>query len=283
MPGLRFEAIAAFVVLFGAAMAHPLHAQAPGLGASVELVDEKVLRVCADPNDLPYSNEKGEGFENKIAQLLGEKLNKPVAYTWFPQVIGFIRNTLGSYRCDVIIGVPQGYDLAQNTNAYYATAYALVIKPNSGLDNVQTLEDPRLQDKRIGVVAGTPPATLMVADGLMAKAHPYPLTVDTRVASSSKAMIDDLLSGQIDVGVLWGPIAGYEAKHASTPLTVVPLLKEPGSTPMVFRMTMGVRQSDQAWKRTLNQFIAQNQDAIDGILRNYGVPLLDAQGKPVAQ
>ncbi len=261
----------------------PAHAQAPGLGASVELVDPKVLRVCADPNDLPFSDQAGHGFENKIADLLGEKLGKPVSYTWFPQVIGFIRNTLGSYRCDVIMGVPEGYDLAQNTNAYYGTAYAIVFKPEAGLDGLTTLEDPRLRDKRIGIVAGTPPATLMAQDGLMMKAHPYPLTVDTRVDAPAKTMMSDLLSGAIDAAVLWGPLAGYFTKQAHAQLVVVPLVKESGGPPMTFRITMGVRQTDQAWKRTLNRLIADNQTAITHILLDYGVPLLDAQGKPVMQ
>ncbi len=276
--------LSAFLVLALASLApFAVRAQPAGLGASVELVDPKVLRVCADPSDLPFSNQKGEGFENKIAELLGQKLGKPVSYTWFPQVIGFIRNTLGSYRCDVIIGVPEGYDLAQNTNAYYGTAYALIYKPGTELDGVDTLEDPRLRDKRIGIVAGTPPATLMAVDGLMPKAHPYPLTVDTRQDSSPKAMMNDLVAGNIDAGVLWGPFAGYFAKQAPAKITVVPLLKEQGDLPMMFRMTMGVRQSDQAWKRQLNRLIADNQDAITHILLDYGVPLFDAQGHAITQ
>ena len=126
---------------------------------SIELVDPNVLRVCADPHNLPFSNEKGEGFENKLAELFAEKLSKKLAYTWFPQATGFVRNTLGAHRCDVIMGFPQGDDLAQSTNPYYRTAYALVFKAGSGLDGVTTLADARLKDKRIGIVAGTPPAT----------------------------------------------------------------------------------------------------------------------------
>lgn len=258
-------------------------AQQPGLGAAVELVDPHVLRVCADPRDMPYSDKAGEGFENKIAELFGKKLGKPVEYTWFPQVIGFMRVTLNAYRCDVVMGVAQGYDLVQNTNPYYRTTYALIFKPGTGLDGVTTLEDPRLKDKRIGVVARTPPSDLMVADGLMAKAHPYPLTIDTRYQSSSQAMIKDLVAGNIDAAVLWGPIAGYEAKHAGVPITVVPLLKEPRGSHMRFAIVMGVRHSDQAWKRTLNKLIAENQGAINKILTDYGVPLLDQQGHLIAK
>ena len=265
------------------ALVPPAAAQQPGLGASVELVDPHVLRVCADPRDMPFSDKAGEGFENKIAELFGQKLGKPVEYTWFPQVIGFMRVTLNAYRCDVVMGVAQGYDLVQNTNPYYRTAYALIFKPGTGLDGVTTLEDPRLKGKRIGVVAGTPPSNLLIADGLMAKAHPYPLTIDTRYDSSSQAMMKDLLADNIDAGVLWGPMAGYYAKHAGVPVTVVPLLKEPAGSHMSFAIVMGVRHSDQAWKRQLNTLIAQNQDAINKILTDYGVPLLDQQGNPIAK
>jgi quinoprotein dehydrogenase-associated probable ABC transporter substrate-binding protein len=256
-------------------------AQAPGLGAQVELVDPHVFRVCADPNNMPFSDQKGDGFENKLAELIASKLGEPVSYTYYPQVIGFVRNTLNAFRCDVVMGVAQGYDLVQTTNPYYHTAYALVFKPHDGLNGVDSLGDERLKDKRIGVVAGTPPASIMALDGLMAKAKPYPLTVDTRYQSPTKTMIDDLIAGQIDAAVLWGPIAGYYAKHADPPLTVVPLLKEQGGVPMDFRISMGVRHSDQDWKRKLNRLIADNQDAINKLLTQFGVPLLDEQGHPL--
>src|SRR5712692_2007699 len=164
---------------------------------SIELVDPKVLRVCADPRNLPFSNEKGEGFENKLAELFAEKLQKKLDYMYFPQATGFVRVTLGSHRCDVIMGFPQGDDLAQGTNPYYRTAYALVARQGSGLDDVATLGDARLKGKHIGIVAGTPPATNMAANGLMANAKPYPLMIDTRIDSSAAAMIKDLTSGEI--------------------------------------------------------------------------------------
>jgi quinoprotein dehydrogenase-associated probable ABC transporter substrate-binding protein len=192
---------------------------------SIELVDPKVLRVCADPRNLPFSNEKGEGFENKLAELFADKLQKKLDYMYFPQATGFVRMTLGAHRCDVIMGFPQGDELVQGTNPYYRTAYALVAKKGSGLDEVSTLEDGRLKGKHIGIVAGTPPATNMAANGLMTNAKPYPLMIDTRVDSSAAAMIKDLMSGEIDAGVLWGPMAGYYAKQADPPLHVTPLVK----------------------------------------------------------
>src|SRR2546429_7235586 len=151
-----------------------------GTDLSIELVDPKVLRVCSDPRNLPFSNEKGEGFENKLAELFADKLQKKLDYVYFPQATGFVRMTLGSHRCDVIMGFPQGDDLVQGTNPYYRTSYALVVKQGSGLENVTTLEDARLKGKHIGIVAGTPPATNMAANGLMANARPYPLMIDTR-------------------------------------------------------------------------------------------------------
>lgn len=253
------------------------HAQNAGLGAAVELVDPKVFRVCADPSNLPFSDQNGEGFENKLAALFAEKLGKSISYTYYPQVIGFARNTLNAFRCDVVMGTAQGDDIVQTTNPYYHTVYALVVKQGSGLDNVETLADPRLKDKQIGIVAGTPPATAMVEDGLMANAKPYPLTVDTRYDLSSKAMIDDLLAGRIDAGVLWGPMAGYFVRQNADKLTVVPLVHE-HDVRLDFRITMGVRHSDQNWKRQLNQLIAANQDQINHLLADYGVPLLDEQG-----
>jgi quinoprotein dehydrogenase-associated probable ABC transporter substrate-binding protein len=276
--GLRRAAAAAVLLCLGASA----QAQAPGLGASAELVDPHAFRVCADPNDLPFSNTAHQGFENKIAELLAAKLGRPVYYTFFPQIIGFARNTLNVYRCDVVMGDAQGDDLMQTTNPYYTASYALVFRPGHGLDGVTSLADPRLHGRHIGVIARTPPATLMVENGLMADAKPYELTVDTRVEQPTRDMIRDVESGAIDAGVLWGPIAGYYAKSADPKLTVVPLLgdKSPG---MMFRIAMGVRHSDQAWKRTLNQLIAQNQAAIDAILRDYGVPLLDDQGNPLPQ
>jgi len=252
-----------------------------GADLSIELVDPKVLRVCADPRNLPFSNEKGEGFENKLGELFAEKLQKKLDYMYFPQATGFVRMTLAAHRCDVIMGFPQGDDLVQGTNPYYRTAYALVAKQGSGLDDVATLEDARLKDKRIGIVAGTPPATNMAVAGLMANARPYPLMIDTRFDSSSAAMIKDLMSGEIDAGVLWGPMAGYFAKQASPPLHVTPLVKETSGPRLAFRIGMGVRPADQNWKRQLNRLILENQPAINKILLDFGVPLLDENDKPI--
>src|SRR5277367_2351109 len=198
-------------------------AQATDEAGSLELVDPEVFRACGDPRNMPFSNEKGEGFENRLAELLAAKLGKKLGYTYFPQAMGFVRNTLGSHRCDVIMGFPQGSELAQVTIPYYRTTYALVSKPGSGFEGVEALDDPKLKEKRIGIVAGTPPSTNMAINGLMAHAKPYPLVIDTRLDSSAQAMIDDIVHGEIDCGILWGPMAGYFASRSNPTLVVAPL------------------------------------------------------------
>ncbi|QQN62898.1 substrate-binding domain-containing protein [Bradyrhizobium diazoefficiens] len=247
---------------------------------SFELVDPKVLRVCADPRNLPFSNEKGEGFENKLAELFAGKLQKKLDYVFFPQATGFVRMTLGAHRCDVIMGFPQGDELVQGTNPYYRTTYALVAKAGSGLEDVDTLEDPRLKGKHVGIIAGTPPATNMAIAGLMSDAKPYPLMIDTRYDNSAQAMIDDLTAGKIDAGVLWGPMAGFYAKKAGA-LHVTPLVKETTGPKLVYRIGMGVRAADQNWKRQLNKLIQENQGEINKILTEFGVPLLDENDRPL--
>jgi quinoprotein dehydrogenase-associated probable ABC transporter substrate-binding protein len=273
--------LALAVCVFGL-LALRAHAQAPGLGGSVELVDPKVLRVCADPRSMPFSNEAHEGFEDKLAELFAQKLGKTLSYTYYPRAIGFERNTLNALKCDVVMGDAQGDDMVQTTNPYYHAFYALVVPTGGGLDNVKSLEDPRLKGKHIGVIAGTPPATVMANNGLIGDAKPFPLMVDTRVDAPSKTMVDEIVSGSLDAGVLWGPIGGYYAKHAAKKLTVIPLTREHGA-PMDFRISMGVRHSDQDWKRTLNRLISENQDAINKILIDYGVPIVDEEGKAISQ
>ncbi|QUS38246.1 quinoprotein dehydrogenase-associated putative ABC transporter substrate-binding protein [Tardiphaga alba] len=262
-----------------AALAQP--APAPTGDLSVELIDPHVLRVCADPRNMPFSNEKGEGFENKLAELFAAKLQKKLDFVYFPQATGFVRMTLGAHRCDVIMGFPQGDDIAQGTNPYYRTSYALVSKRGSGLEDVASLEDARLKDKRIGIVAGTPPATNMAVNGLMVNARPYPLVIDTRIDSSAAMMIKDLAEGSIDAAVLWGPMAGFYAKTSDPPLHVTPLVRETTGPRLVYRIGMGVRAGDQNWKRLLNRLIQENQPAINKVLLDFGVPLLDENNRPI--
>jgi quinoprotein dehydrogenase-associated probable ABC transporter substrate-binding protein len=246
-------------------------------------VDTTQLRVCADPANLPFSNTKGEGFENKIADLIGKELGIPVTYAWYPQATGFVRNTLSAGKCDVILGFAQGDDIVQNTNAYYRSAWSIVYKPGTGLDGLENLNDERLKDKHIGLIANAPPGNVMAENGLMGKARPYHLVVDRRFESPSEQMVKDIVAGEIDAGILWGPIAGYYAKQIDPALVILPLVKETKGPREAYRITFGVRQRDQDWKRKLNALIEKNQDKINEILASYGVPLLDEQDHPLSR
>ncbi len=257
-------------------------AAAPALAASAQtsdLVSRDRFRVCADPANLPFSDKAGEGFENAIAELIAGELGRPVEYTWFPQATGFVRNTLFKGLCDVVIGYGQGDELVLNTNAYYTSAYVIVVRADGPLAGIDRLSDPRLKEARLGVVAGTPPASHLARLGLIGHAKPYQLMVDRRFYNPQKQMIDDLEAGDIDAAVMWGPNGGYYAKQAADALEVTPLLHEEGAPRLFYRITMGVRQGEDSWKRELNSLLRRNQDKIDDILIAYGVPLLDDSGQ----
>ncbi len=274
-------AIAVFA-LIGVALTGRADAQDAEKEDSIELIDPHVFRACADPHDLPFSNEAGEGFENKIAELFARKLGKSVEYTFYPDATGFIRNTLNAHRCDVVLGIAQGDDIVQPTNPYYRTGYVAAYRQDGPLRGLDSLSDARLKTARIGIVAGTPPATLLAENGLLGQIKSYALVVDTRFDSPTHEMMNDLDRGEIDVALLWGPLAGYYAAKAKTSTAVVPLVKEQGGPPMVYRIVMGVRHSDQNWKRALNKLISENQGDIQAILRSYGVPLLDENDQPIS-
>jgi quinoprotein dehydrogenase-associated probable ABC transporter substrate-binding protein/PQQ-dependent catabolism-associated CXXCW motif protein len=245
-----------------------------------ELTDRTKLRVCADPSNLPFSNKAGEGFENKIAELLASKLGVPLTYTWYPQSTGFVRNTLNAGVCDVVIGIPTPSQLMQNTNPYFRSSYALVQRADAN-PKITSLHDPALADLKIGAVAGTPPVTLLAQQGLLAHLKPYQLVVDTRFDSPGRQMVEDVAAKVIDVAIAWGPIAGYWARQQKEPIEVTPLVGEEAGLHLDFRMSMGLRRGEPDWKRTLNEFLAANGDAIQAILLDYGIPLIDAQGQPI--
>ncbi len=243
-----------------------------------EVVDPTALRVCADPNNMPFSNKAGEGFENKIAELIAKELGMPVRYTWYPQATGFIRQTLRARKCDLIIGIPTANEMVQNTNPYYRSTYVMVYRSDSGI-TAKTVGDPQLKSLTIGVVAGTPPATLLARYGLMDHVRPYHLTVDTRFQSPGRDMIKHLAAGEIDVGLLWGPIAGYYTQAHNPAFTIVPLRSETGNPRLQFRFSMGIRFNEPDWKHRINELIEKKQAEITAMLLEYGVPLLDAQGE----
>lgn len=252
---------------------------APASAQTSDLVNRATLRVCADPAGMPLSNEKGEGFENKIAELLAKDLGVPLTYTWFPDATGFYRMTLGIKRCDVVLGVAQGADPYLNTNAYVRSTSILVTKKGGDLEGVDSFADPKLQGKKVGVVAGTPASTYLIRYGLMAKAKPYNLMVDRRYESPIEEMMKDVESGAVDAAVVWGPIGGYYAKQAG--LQSASLVKDRGNPPLSYRLTFGVRPGEDNWKHRLNEFISKNQAEINKILASYGVPLVDEQDKPI--
>jgi quinoprotein dehydrogenase-associated probable ABC transporter substrate-binding protein len=243
-----------------------------------ELVDRSELKVCADPNNLPFSDEGKDGFENKIAELIGAELGLKVDYVWFPQVIGFVRNTLRAHLCDLVMGTVAGDEVMQTTNPYYFTTYAMLYRSDRGF-RIESLQDPQLAGLRLGVVAGTPPADLLARYDLMSHTKPYALTVDTRAASPTHEMVQDVVDGTIDLGFLWGPIAGYYRKRDGLPLTLVPLKSEPGAARMEYHIAMGVRANEPEWRRRLNAAILKRQEDITAVLRDYGVPLLNEQGE----
>ena len=266
-------------VLLALAAALALAAMAARLARAqtAEIISRTSLRVCADPANMPFSNKAQEGFENKIAQLLGEDLGLPVKYTWFPQGMGFVRNTLTARKCDVVIGISLGFELLQNTNPYYRSSYTLIYRSDLG-HKIESLDDPHLKQLRLGLVAGTPPSSILAKLGLLERVRPYRLMIDTRHENSGRTMVRDLLAGEIDLGILWGPIAGYRAKLHAPTLTMVPLTSRPNEIRMDTRITMGLRFNEPNWKRTLNEFLARRRTDIAAILTEYGVPLLDGMG-----
>ena len=245
------------------------------------MVSHTDLRVCADPHNLPFSNDKGEGFENKIAELVAHDLGEKLDYTYFPDSQGFIRATLGRNRCDVIIGTVAGSGDVATTDAYYHTAYMMATRR---ADNYATdkVSDWHIAGKRFGLIASTPPTDLIVEHNLMDQTAIYQLMVDTRVSQPSHDMINDLVAGRVDVALLWGPIIGYYAKHDSLPVKVVFLNPEGSKVRLDYHIAMGVRPSDVDFRRRLNQVIAKEQPQITKILQDYGVPLLDEQNKPIS-
>ncbi|WP_254276819.1 quinoprotein dehydrogenase-associated putative ABC transporter substrate-binding protein [Halomonas sp. 3H] len=252
-------------------------------GASVSVVadlperqEREALRVCADGNNLPFSNEAGEGFENRIAELMAEDLGVPLVYVWSPQVMGFVRNTLELRVCDVMIGAVAGYEFVQNSNEVYRSVYSLVVPEDSDL-RVESLTDPLLQGRRIGVVTETPPLVPLRRTG--ATLQGYPLMVDTRVRAPVRDAIEDVVSGRTEGAVLWGPLAGYYAARQEPPLRVIPLVDDDSGAHLDYRITMGIRRGEPHWKDWINDFINRRQDEIHAILAEYGVPLLDRRGR----
>ena len=243
------------------------------------------LRICADPNNLPYSSQDNEGYENKIADLFAKKLgNIPVTYSWYPMTSGFVRRTLDAKTCDLIITFPAIHELVQNSNPFYSSSYVMMTLEEKNID-IKSLADPIIKEKnyKIGIIHATPPTSHVAKNKLFDQAKFYLQAADPRKQKPWKEITDDLVSGKLDIAILWGPYAGYEAKLAKKKIKLVPLTKEEkvGRGTMVYRFTMGIRRNEPEWGKTINDLIKDNQEEINEILREYNIPLLDNLGNPL--
>lgn len=234
--------------------------------------DPNAFRVCADMDNLPYSNSKQEGFENKIAELIAEDLGKKLEYQFWIDRFGFIRNTLNAHRCDVMIGTVAGNDMMTTTKPYYRSGYAFVYRKDSGMD-IKDYDSPDLKKAVIGLVGMTPPTRPLSDKGLLSNSKPYRLWRDLNQPPS--LLIDDVVKGEIDVAIVWGPIAGYHAKKQSVEMVVVPVpeyegVNEHGKS--YWNIAMGVRKRDNARRDMIQEVLDRRHDDIMKILDDYGIP-----------
>jgi quinoprotein dehydrogenase-associated probable ABC transporter substrate-binding protein len=252
-----------------------------GAASTAAADDGKVLRVCADPNNLPFSNRAEEGFENKLAQLVAQKLGMTVSYTWWAQRRGFVRHTLKAGDCDVVMGVPVHYDLVETTQPYYRSTYVFVTQADRHLD-LRSIKDPRLNSLKIGVHligddgTNTPPAHALGQEGLIDNVVGFMIYGDYRRPNPPAALIQAVEQGTIDVAAAWGPLAGFAAKQSPVPLTVHVIEGGEAFAPLRFQfdIAMGVRHGDHALRQKLDGVIAAAKPEIEALLASYGVPLL---------
>jgi quinoprotein dehydrogenase-associated probable ABC transporter substrate-binding protein len=249
--------------------------------------ERKALRVCQDPNNLPFSNTGGEGFENRIAEVFGKALGLPVSYYSFPQRMAFIRNTLryklpgADYPCDIVMSVPVGFDQVSVTKPYYRSTYAMVFPRGKGLDGVASSDDflrldpAKLATLRIGIYDRSPASEWLSRHGLIERGVPYQMLNADPQQYPGEIIEKDLAAGKIDVAIVWGPIAGFFAQRVKSPeLAVVPMKSEPGIK-LDYQMAMGVRYGEKEWKQQVESLIDSRQAEIQAILKNYGVPVVD--------
>jgi mxaJ protein len=242
------------------------------------------LRVCADPNNLPYSNAAGEGFENRIMQVVAQDLGATLKYTWWAQRRGFVRNTLAAGGCDVIPGVASNMEMFATTQPYYRSSYVFVSRADRRLD-IASFDDPRLKQLRIGVQligddgANTPPAHALAARGIAANVRGYMVYGDYRDKTPQSSIFDAVASGDVDVAIAWGPTAGYFANQRAPAFVIAPVqpwLDTP-QRPMVFDVSMAVRKDDRALRRELDRVLLERRDQIARILTQYHVPVVGAR------
>jgi mxaJ protein len=238
------------------------------------------LRVCADPNNLPFSNRREEGFENRLAQMVARDLGRQVRYLWWPQRRGFIRNTLRAKRCDVVMGIPSAFEMAQPTRPYYRSSYVFISQRDRRI-NVRSFDDAELKRLRIGLhvigddYANVPPAQALAKRGMTSNITGYSIYGDYSKENPPVALIDAVIRGDIDIAIAWGPLAGYFAKRSPVPLKVVLVSPQmdPPALAFVFDISMGVRREDTALRDELNAVLEHRKPEIDRLLRSYGVPI----------
>ena len=241
------------------------------------------IRVCADPDNMPFSNGKGDGFENKIAELIAERLGEELEYGWFEEKTGYVPNTMGKDACDLVMGYAQGTGLIEDTNPYYYTSYVLIYREgDTDFENVENLADPTLKQKRIGVFGRTPPASILAVHGLRSNTKVFETYAGESTSKAAEAMIAEIASGKLDAGILWGPVGGYYAQREEMPLWLVPLVTETAGPSTVYGITLGVRPDEPQWKHRINKVLAENQHDINVILQGYNVPLLSHDGELIA-
>jgi quinoprotein dehydrogenase-associated probable ABC transporter substrate-binding protein len=259
--------------------------------------NDSVLRVCADPNNLPLSNRRGEGYENRIADELARDLGRRLEYTWFPQGMGFVRNTLRrqdparqQFQCDVIIGVPKGYELTATTRPYMRSTYALLFAQHEELKNVRTADDllklpPATRQRlRIGVFSRSPGTDWLVRNGMLEQVVPYPAQSGDPAENPAHIIERDLAARKIDVAILWGPMAGHLVRKRSASPTwfAAPFMPDP-AVKFDYEISMGVRFGEKQWQAVLDDWIARHQSKVHAILKDFRVPLLDASGQMLAE
>jgi mxaJ protein len=257
-----------------ASHAMPVRAQQP-----IDIEARGALRVCADPNNLPFSNEAGEGFENRLAELIAADLGVPVRYTWWAQRRGFIRNTLRAGECDLVTGVPASLELVLPTRPYYRSTYVFVYREDADFD-LRSFDDPVLRTLKIGVhlvgddYANTPPAHALGSRGIVGNVRGYMLYGDYAQPNPPARILDALAAGEIDVAIVWGPLAGYFAPREKVALRIVPVQPQVDVPflPMVYDIAMGVRRDDAVLKARVEQVLARRHAEVERILDDYGVP-----------
>ena len=286
---LRFRDVLAIGLLFGCCLvngcsraeqtvtAEPKHYLSPPKQKKIP-VSTTALRVCADPNNLPFTNQKGEGFENKIAELIAKDLKEPVEYTWFAQRRGFFRNTLREGRCDIVMGAPEKFERALSTEPYYYSSYVFVSRKDRGL-NITSLDDPALKSLKIGVqmigdeALNTPPAHALADRGIIQNVVGYSVYGEYTEPNPPARIIDAVVNKDVDIALVWGPLAGYFAAKQKVPLDIRPVEPDSmGKLPLAFGISMAVRYGEDEFKEKLDSLLSKDRAQIEKIMDRYHIP-----------